>query len=239
MSKAILFDLDGTLLPVDTHKFVEHYTNELIPYIQDYFNPKEFIKLLWASTNEMMNNDDPNLTNEEVFTKHFLEKSKLEKDTIWPVFDKFYENHFPRLKKYSDPSTISREIVQIAKEQGRKVVIATNPVFPEVAIYERLRWLELDDIDFDLVTTYESSHFCKPQINFFKEILDKVGVSPDEAIMVGNDVQEDMVASEIGLNTYLVTDYLIDRGSPNYNIDQRGTLVDLRNDLLNKEGIFR
>lgn len=239
MSKAILFDLDGTLLPVDTHKFVEHYTNELIPYIQDYIDPKEFIKFLWASTNEMMSNDDPNLTNQEVFTKHFLENSKLEKAAIWPVFDDFYENHFPRLKKHTEPNTISREIVQIAKEQGRKVIIATNPVFPEVAIYERLRWLELDNIAFDLVTTYEDSHFCKPQIKFFQEILAKVEVNPEEAIMIGNDVQEDMVASEIGINTYLVTDYLIDRGNPNYYIDQRGTLADLKNDLVNREGIFR
>ena len=56
--------------------------------------------------------------------------------------------------------------------------------------------------------------------------------------MVGNDVQEDMVASELGLKTYLVTDYTIDRGKSNYKIDQRGTLTQLKDQIGEKQGIF-
>lgn len=239
MAKAILFDLDGTLLPVDTEKFVEHYMRKLVPHVTDFFQPDEFLKMLWESTNETIRDKDPNSTNEEVFTRIFLEKAGISKSDIWPVFDQFYLEHFPKLKIHTQPTNISKEIVYLAKEQGRKVVIATNPIFPKTAIYERLNWLGLGEFPFDLVTVYEESHFTKPNIEYFSEVLEKIGTSPEEAIMVGNDIQEDMVSSKLGMKTYLVTDYLIDRGNPVYNIDQKGSLLDLKEHIKKQEGIFK
>lgn len=239
MGKAILFDLDGTLLPMDTEAFVHHYMQAIVPHVKDFLPPDKFLKVLWEATNTMIENVDPNLTNEEVFTDYFVEKSGINRSDIWPTFDKFYEEHFPLLKKHTSPTTLSKEIVKIAKEQGYHVVIATNPVFPKAAIHERLNWLELIDFPFDMVTVYEESHYCKPQPNYFKEILDTLGVKPEDGIMIGNDIQEDMVASKLGMKTYLVTDYIIDRGSPNYQIDQKGTLEELHQQLKNKEGIFQ
>lgn len=238
MAKALLFDLDGTLLPMKTNEFVESYIGALVPHITDFLHPDKFVKVLWDSTSEMIKNADENLTNEEVFTQHFIEKTGIPKAEIWPTFDRFYEDHFPKLKQYSYPTDISKEIIHIAKEQGRKIVIATNPIFPKSAIYERLNWIGLMDFPFDLVTVYEESHFCKPQPRYFLEILNKIGVEAKDAIMVGNDMREDMIASQIGLDTYLVTDYLIDRGTPIYEPSQSGTLSDLRNQINNKEGIF-
>lgn len=238
MAKTLLFDLDGTLLPMDTDKFVEYYMMALVPHVKDFLPADKFMKVLWDSTIEMIKNVDENHTNEEVFIKYFLEKTGLKKEEIWPTFDQFYIDHFPKLKQYTDPKSISKEIVNIAKDQGRKIVIATNPVFPQAAIYERLNWLGLNDFPFDLVTVYEESHFCKPQPNYYKEVLEKVEVQPEDAIMIGNDIQEDMVASKLGMNTYLVTDYIIDRGNPTYNIDQQGTLEELKNHIQTKQGIF-
>jgi len=238
MTKALLFDLDGTLLPVDTDRFVEHYVKALIPYVTDYFKPEEFVKILWDSTNEMIKNQDAGLTNEEVFTKHFIEKTGINKSDIWPIFDRFYEEHFPKLKVHTEPNEMAYKIVETAKEQGRKIIIATNPVFPRAAIHERLNWLGLLDFPFELVTVYEESHFCKPQPLFFKEALDRANLSPDNAIMIGNDMQEDMVASQIGMDTYLVTDYLVDRGKPTYKVTQTGTLDDLMQQLKAKKNVF-
>jgi FMN phosphatase YigB (HAD superfamily) len=238
MSKAILFDLDGTLLQVDTDKFVEHYMKALVPHIIDFMPADKFLKVLWDSTNVMIRNIDENLTNEEVFTQHFLESTGINKEEIWPVFDRFYLEHFPKLKVHTSPSKDAKEIIQIAKEQGRKIAIATNPVFPKAAIYERLNWLGLGDYPFDLVTVYEESHFCKPQTDYFMEVLNKMDVAPENAIMIGNDMQEDMVASQLGMETYLVTDYLIDRGTPQYKINQKGTLEELKKQIKAKQGVF-
>ena len=238
MAKALLFDLDGTLLPMNTDEFVKHYMRALAPQVKDFLDPEQFGKVLWAATGKMIKNTDPQLTNEEVFVEHFVKNTGIQRSDIWPTFDRFYEEHFQHLKKHTFPTELSKEIVHIAKEQGRKIVVATNPVFPKAAIYERLNWLGMKDFPFDLVTVYEESHFCKPQPQYFQEILEKIGVIPEQAVMVGNDVQEDMVASKVGLHTYLVTDYLIDRGQPSYEVDQKGTLNDLYYQLKNQEGIF-
>lgn len=163
MAKALLFDLDGTLLPMNTDQFIEQYMRALAPNVASFLDPKAFIKIIWESTNDMIKNTDHNLTNEQVFIDSFVKRTGIQQSDIWPTFVRFYEEEFPLLKIHTNPSPLSKEIVEIAKEQGRKVVIATNPVFPKAAIYERLKWLDLLDFPFDLVTVYEESHFCKPQ----------------------------------------------------------------------------
>ncbi|MGD9677630.1 MAG: HAD family hydrolase [Vulcanibacillus sp.] len=238
MSKALLIDLDGTLLQADTEEFVKQYMKSLTFYIKDYYNPEKFIQAIWESTEEMIKNLDSNLTNKEVFSNHFIEKSGVIDSEVWPLFERFYLEQFPKLKGLISTTTISKNIVEIAKKQGRKVVVATNPLFPKDAIVERLRWLELDNFPFDLITAFEDSHFCKPHVLYFEEILDKISTKPEDAIMIGNDMQEDMVASELGMSTYLVKDYLIDRGSRSYTVNQSGTLVELKEQLQKKIGVF-
>ena len=238
VGKALLFDLDGTLLPMDTDAFVKEYMKAIAPHIGNHLDTETFLKVLWGGTREMITNLDPNLTNEQVFKAYFTKNTGIEEKEIWPVFDQFYQEHFPMLKEHTSPSNLSKEIIKIAKEQGRKIAVATNPVFPKAAIYERLKWLELDDYPFDHVTVYENSHFCKPNREYFQEILDRIGGIPEDTVMIGNDIQEDMVASQLGMKTFLVTDYLIDRGEPVYNIDQKGTLEELKQYIESKEGIF-
>ena len=70
------------------------------------------------------------------------------------------------------------------------------------------------------------------------EQSDRVGLKPEECVMIGNDMQEDMVASTLGLSTFLVTDFRIDRGHPAYSVDQQGSLSDLLRAIRNGEGVF-
>lgn len=238
MAKALLIDLDGTLLQADTEEFIRQYMKSLAFYIKDYYHPEEFIQAIWESTEEMIKNLDSTLTNQKVFSKHFIEKTGVTDSEVWSLFDKFYLEQFPRLKVHTNYSSISKDIVNIAKNQGRKVVIATNPLFPRGAIVERLRWLELDSFPFDLITAYEDSHFCKPHKHYFEEILEKIETKPEDAIMIGNDMQEDMVACELGMSTFLVNNYLIDRGNPRYRVNQSGTLIELKEHLQKNIGVF-
>ncbi len=99
--------------------------------------------------------------------------------------------------------------------QGWKIVLATNPVFPEVAIRERMRWCGIVDFEWLFVTTLEDMHFCKPHIQYYQEIVDYLGLDPERCVMIGNDVQEDMVAGKLGMKTVLVEDYCIDRNTGN------------------------
>lgn len=236
--KAILFDLDGTLLPMDTDDFLTHYFKAIAGHVKHIMEPNTVIEHIMSSTKAVIVNEDAQRTNEQVFIEEFLRRSKLRQEDIWPVFDQFYADVFPELRAHVHPNRLSRRIIQEALQQGYRLVVATNPVFPRAAIRERMKWSEIDDLPFEWVTVYEESHFCKPALQYYAEICEHIGVKPEDCIMVGNDVQEDMVASQLGMKTFLVTDYAVDRGHPHYRIDERGTLEELYAKLKNRSGIF-
>lgn len=236
--QAVLFDLDGTLLPMDTHQFVQDYLKELAPRVAHQIKPEPFIQALWAGTEAMIKNLDPAKTNEQVFEETFLQLTKVNKEDVWPTLDAFYENVFPTLSHLCEPTPTARKVVEAALVEGYKVTVATNPVFPQSAIKHRLKWAGIEDMPFELVTYYENSVFTKPHLQYYEWICNKMGVSPDDCVMVGNDIQEDMSASKLGMRTFLVEGYVIDRGEPTYRVDQRGTLEDLLHQIKAHEGIF-
>ncbi|GAA0376897.1 HAD family hydrolase [Bacillus horti] len=238
MSKAILFDLDGTLLPMDTGYFVEHYMKALAVKVAPIIEPKQFTKALWEATHEVMTNTDPERLNMEVFEEAFLRLTTLKKEQIWPVFDTFYAESFPDLVQHSQPSPVAQLVIKEAVEAGYKVAIATNPIFPKVAIEHRMKWAGVLDAPFAKVTVYEESHFTKPHLPYYQAICDDIQVHPEDCIMVGNDMQEDMIASQLGVKTYLVEGNVIDRGEPQFPINDRGSLSDLLDKLKGREGIF-
>ncbi len=228
MYKYILFDLDGTLLPLDIDVFVRKYFEAVTPFFKNLVEPEVFLKNLISSTEAMINNPGGQ-TNEEVFMNSFLPSVGQDRETMYPRFNIFYEQEFPKLKKYAGYSDWAAKVVGCLVEKGYSNVLATNPLFPRLAIEERMSWAGIDRFPWALVTTYENSHGCKPGIHYYQEICAKLGVSASDCLMVGNDVQEDMIAGTIGMDTFLVTDYLIDRGKPNYPVHYRGTLEELYN----------
>lgn len=236
--KYLLFDLDGTLLPVDTDQFIQAYMKKVAQFVGDIFPPEQMVRYIWQGTEAMIRNTDPQKSNEQVFTEHFLQVSGLKKEEIWPVFDQFYREVFPGLVDHVQPTPHAREIITAAHHRGYQTVIATNPLFPQEAVLERMKWAGVDDLPHVLVTTYENSHFCKPQPGYYQEICARLQVDPEHCIMIGNDMQEDMIASAIGMQTYWVTDFAIDRGKPVYPVTARGTLEQLSVELKEGKGLF-
>jgi len=115
-------------------------------------------------------------------------------------------------------------MIENLKNKGYTIVVATNPLFPMEAILHRIKWAGLNPEDFKLITSYENMHFCKPQLKYYKEILNMIGKSPEEAMMVGNDLEEDMVSGQLGMKTYLIEDCIIARGTENIIPDYKGNL---------------
>lgn len=220
----LLFDLDGTLLPLNIEMFMDRYFQALVPKVESVVKRDVFIKQLWAATQQLVQNEDASRTNIEKFKHLFLTATQLNEEEIWPIFDAFYQQDFDNLRDTTRPSAISREICRIALDKGYQVVIATNPIFPAEAIYRRIEWAGLKDLPFTLVTTMENMHFCKPNPKYFLEILDRVGCAEDTCMMFGNDVQEDGVAGKLGIKTYLVTGCVIDRGLGHVEFAQEGSL---------------
>lgn len=212
MVKTILFDLDGTLLPIDTDQFVRMYMKALAGYAGHLVPPERLVSQVMASTYKMIENVDPGLTNAQVFAADFFPKVERSEAELMPVFDAFYRERFPALKAACPGIPgIAREVVQTAVDKGYEVVLATNPLFPREAIEERMRWIHVDDMPWRLVTSYEEMTACKPQPQYYKEVLRKIGCASEECLMVGNDMEEDLVAATLGMDVFIVTDHLISR----------------------------
>lgn len=207
--KAILFDLDGTLLPLDEKLFVDIYFTELSKVFSEYnIESNKLVEAIWTATHEIIKNDGKK-TNEEAFWEKFKSIINIDLSNVKEVLEKFYANEFfTKLKKCSAENNLAKVAVNLAKKNGRKVVLATNPVFPIDALV-RLKWTGLDIDDFDYVTHYSNSSFSKPNPKYYLDLCEKLDVEPKECLMIGNDERQDIfAASSAGMNCYLVTDYL-------------------------------
>ena len=225
--KAILFDMDGTLLPMDQNVFMKHYFGEMAKVLAPLgLAPEAVAPTIWAGTKAMMKNTGE-VTNDEVFWKVFTQVSGLDAAPFRPVTDAFYSNQFHRAKAATAENPLAVEAVRIAREKAEKVVLATNPLFPMVGQAARLSWLGLTPEDFRLVTSYENSRFCKPNPRYYLELCETLGLAPEDCLMVGNDELEDLYAAgSIGMNTYLVTDCLL--SCPDHpHTGARGTFEEL------------
>lgn len=230
MLKTIMLDLDGTLLPMDLNYFLKQYFQKLAAKLTPFVDPKEILNHVMASTQAMIKNNSPEKTNQEIFWDIFSSRVNHSKncsaEDLVPVFEDFYQNEFKKLREFTQPTPLAREIIQELLRRGYEIVLATNPIFPREAIVERMRWAGVDDMPWAIVTSYENSHFCKPNLNYFLEIIQKLQRNPSECMMVGNDPAEDLVAGNLGIKTYLVTDNTIKRDDAHYKPDFKGTLED-------------
>jgi len=225
MIRAVLLDLDDTLLDNDMERFLPPYFAALGRRMAQFVAPDELVRMLLASTRVMMSNHDPEVTNQQAFDADFFPRLGRPKSEVRSVIDRFYEEDFPALKRYTRRRPQARELVQTLFDQGYQVVIATNPMFPRRAIEHRLEWAGVLDFPFHLVTSYENSHFCKPNPRYYQEILSKLACRPEEAIMVGDDLGNDIEpARRVGLHTY----WIVDTDRPDYDLYSglRGTLAD-------------
>lgn len=211
MLKAVFFDLDETLLPLDENKFVKVYFKLLYDKVKHlgYFEEASFFEDIMIGVKLMMKNDGSK-TNEEVFWHYFIERygTRIIKDK--PLFDDFYVNEFKKLKIVCDENLLAKEIVKYVKSENLKCILSTNPIFPIAGTRTRMSFVGLNDSDFDYITAYENSSFSKPNPKYFEILLNKFNLKPNEVILFGNNVTEDYeCAKSAGINCFLVGNYII------------------------------
>lgn len=207
--KAVLFDLDGTLVPMDQDVFVGDYFKRISTKLAPHgYDPKQFIDTIWKGTYAMIKNNSEKC-NEDVFwdVAASVYGDKILSDK--PLFDEFYEQEFDKVKSVCGYNPKAAQTVRALRNRGYKVALATNPIFPERATRWRIGWAGLDPKDFEFYTTYENINCCKPNPNYYIEVAKRIGVAPEECLMVGNDVGDDMVAQQVGMKVFLLTDCLI------------------------------
>jgi FMN phosphatase YigB (HAD superfamily) len=212
--KAVLFDLDDTLLVNDMARFGPAFYDLIGDRGQDLIDPARLIATLAAAIRAVLDHDDPLITNEQRFWQEFVPHAGVSEDQLRQLFARFYAVDFPQLRSLTQPHAEARVVVQQAKARGLKTALATNPMFPETAILQRMRWGGLSVADFDVITTLENSYVCKPRAAYFSNILQQLEACPSEALMIGDDWRLDIApAIELGLKTF----WLNDRRRPHPN----------------------
>lgn len=205
----VLFDLDGTLLPLDQDEFIKGYFAALSGSFPHLGTPRELIGSIWTATMAMIGNDGT-ASNSEVFWEAFSQTHKRDMRPFEREFESFYKNEFPAVSKTAVLNPLADECVKELLGRGYTVALATNPIFPAVATLERMRWAGLDSEDFSFITTYENSSFCKPNTKYYEELLKKIEKSPSDCMMVGNDTREDGAAASLGIPFFLLEGHTIE-----------------------------
>ena len=228
--KAILFDLDDTLLGNSMETFMPAYFQLLASYAAHLVPPERLLSELMRGSRAMIANDGTGLTNEESFAAIFYPALGYERAELEPLFERFYAEEFPRLRSLMQLRPEARPLVEWAFEQGLQVVIATNPLFPRTAIEQRMDWagVPVTDFNYALVTTYENMHATKDHPAYYREILACLGRQPDECMMVGDNWQWDIVQSAaVGIPAYWIAES--DEEPPEGDVTSvgQGTLADL------------
>ena len=219
--KVVLFDLDGTLLPMDQDIFIKAYFGGLAKKLAPHgYEPKKMVGAIGAGVYAMIKNTGEK-RNEEVFwdefSTHFGEQCR--KDL--PIFEDFYQHEFDAVQEVCGFNPKSVKVIEQIKEMGLRVALATNPLFPAIATGKRMKWAGLTPDMCELVTTYENSYYCKPNLDYYRAIVKQLGVAEEECLMVGNDVDDDMVVTELGMKVFLLTNDLINKEDVDINMIKR------------------
>lgn len=227
MITAVLFDLDGTLLPMDQDVFIKAYIGGMCKKMAPHgYDPEKLAKAVWKGTGAMTLNDG-STTNETVFWKVFNAAMERDCRKDEPLFDEFYRTDFQKVKDVCSYDRRAVDAVREIKALGIRTILATNPLFPPVATQSRVRWAGLQPENFEWITTYDNSSCCKPNPDYYLEILGKMNLKPEECLMVGNDAVEDAAAEKLGMRVFLLTDCLINKDNRDLSDYPQGSFTEL------------
>lgn len=220
MIKAIFFDLDGTLLPMEESKFTEYYFGLLCKKVAPYgYEPDSLVKAIWGGVKAMYKNDG-SVNNETAFFNFFTSIYGPEAINHKPVFESFYQNEFKAAKVATYPNPLAREIVDFCRKNFKYTILSTNPIFPYVGTKTRMEYIGLKEEDFDYITAYENSSYTKPNPMYFKTLLDKFNLLPEEVILFGNNTLEDYAcAKACGIKCIMVGDFVIHNENEDKDIE--------------------
>lgn len=227
MTLTLLLDLDDTLLNTNQDVFFPIYLQTLAANFAPDIDPALVGRALMAGTEAMFQNEDFSRTLREVFEDVFCPQVGFNREELDAHIQEFYSKVFPTLQKHTSQRAETKPFIDWAFSQGFRIVIATDPILPKAATWHRIRWAGLDPEQFDFISTFDNSHFTKSYVSYYAEMLGRIGWQEGPVLMVGNDMQRDILpAKKLGLETFFVE---AESGSTSgFEAGQHGTLLDLR-----------
>lgn len=206
----LFFDLDGTLLPIETSAFMKAYTVSLGEFAHDHgMDGRGVMGALFEGVKAMAANDGTH-SNHDVFWEVFSKLTGTNAEETEALFHEYYAGPFNEVSKLAAPNPAAAQAIATLKEKGYAVAVTTMPMFPLAAVHARLRWAGLDPDDFLFVTDYATATSVKPHAAYYEEALRRADVKASDVLMVGNNTREDGAATKTGADIYFVTDHIIE-----------------------------
>ncbi len=209
--KTVLFDLDGTLLPMDQEAFIRAFLSSLHRELISLGIEEGLARRCLEKSLPAVLENDGRATGREVFFLALSDCLGYDAYRLEAPLAQFYKTRFHEVAATCSRNALVKKTLTLVKERGARAVLATSPIFPHEGTYARIAWAGLLPEDFSLITTYENTRFCKPHLGYYRDILASLDASPADCLMVGNDAKEDMVAEKLGIRTFLLTDHLVNR----------------------------
>ena len=193
-----LIDLDGTILKANPF-FV--FAN--IFYILKNFFPvlgfKTF-RIVTAAMKALLENNGPS-TNFDLLTRTLTEQSR--KDLSRALWN-FYRRDFPKLGSMCSPITEAATKLRELKAKGHALYLTTNPIWPEECVHLRLKWAGLEPGFFNGITHSQNWHSCKPNVRYYREILERWQLDPKNCVLIGDNVRKEGPAAELGIKVLIL-----------------------------------
>lgn len=126
----ILFDLDGTLLPMDNDEFTRGYFKLLAAKMAPLgYEPKRLVDAVWTGTAAMVKNDGSR-SNETAFWQAFGQIYGDRAQADRPIFEAFYENEFQNARAICGFDPAAAQSVRELKRSGFGVALGDEPDLP-------------------------------------------------------------------------------------------------------------
>ena len=228
MFQTILFDLDDTLLGNSSESFVPHYFDALGNYFADSVGKELFLQGVMTAVQAMTVNRETAVSNYDIFWQSMQDVIGYDHAGLEDEILAFYRDIFPTLQPYTHPIPVTIPLMRYCFARGFKVVIATNPLYPQLAIEERLRWagVPVTAFNYARVTVFENSTAVKPNPAYYQQILQEIDSKPADTLMVGNDWEQDIQPTAgQGIAAYWINDGKTAPPDPNLIVGH-GTLDD-------------
>lgn len=221
--KAVFFDLDGTLLPMDLQEFLTNYMGSIVKFAAKKGMDIEVFQKGLNTGIKAMSVDDTQECNATVFWDTFFEIVPEDREQWIPLFTEFYENEFGLIGKNVEKNPFVAKTIAVLKEKGYPLVLATMPMFPRRAVEWRCEWAGVDASVFERITTFENSTSVKPKLAYYAENLKAAGLKGEEVLMVGNNTKEDLACLQLNMDAFLVTDHVINPNDFDVSTVKHGT----------------
>lgn len=178
--RTVLWDLDGTLIGLRQRTFATLMPAGAAWVFRDLMPPHRFLPMLRHTLRDVRANDTDH-TNTELMLRLLAERVGTGRDVAAARLARLSEVEFVRLRACFPPLSEAVTAVNRLASAGARQVVATNPLWPRSTVETRIRWGGHDLASFAFVTSGETMRRAKPRLDFYRELLDRLGVTAGSA----------------------------------------------------------